>query len=176
MDQVGRWALLIGALAFGVFWQAALFNAHIEIPSLIALSIHGLSIVAIAFGLIQLERSAAIGGSPVGWAAVGLSILGSFLSFVLLAVGLSLLAISLWIKPGWRLVPGVLVAGSTALLLSYLLGARVGTEDAPDPSLEAAVLFGVAGIFIPIGLILISAKQASMARSPDDRMSTAMSS
>ena len=173
LDRIGRWALIVGALAFGVFWESALFN--IDIPWMIALGIHGLSLVTIAFGLVQLERSPAAGGSPLGWSGVVLVILGSFASFVLLAVGLSLLAVSLWIKPGWRAAPTVLVAGSLALLLSYLIGARVGTEDAPDPSLGAAVLFGAAGFLIPVGLVLISGKQAAFARSREEAMSTAHS-
>lgn len=162
MDQVGRWALVLGALAFGIFWEAALFNPNTEPPVLVALGIHGLSFMTIAFGLIQLERSSAMGGTAIGWTAVTLVSIG-FLSFVVLAVGLLLLAVSLWRKDGWLAAPSVLVAGSTALLLSYLLGARVGTEDAPDPSLGAAVLFGAAGILIPTGLILISARRASIA-------------
>ena len=173
LDRIGRWALVVGALAFGIFWESTLFD--IGIPWVIALSIHGLSFVAIPFGLIQLERSAATGGTPMGWSGVALVIVGGFASFVLLAVGLSLLAVSLWIKPGWRAVPSVLIAGSITLLLSYLLGARVGTEDAPDPSSEAAVLFGAAGFLIPIGLVLIGAKQAAIARSREEGLSTAHS-
>ena len=173
LDRIGRWALIVGSLAFGIFWESALFD--IDIPWLIALSIHGLSIATIAFGLIILERSAATGGSSIGWSGVALVIIGTFASFVLLAVGLSLVSVSLWIKPGWRAAPSVLVAGSIALVLSYLLGARVGTEGAPDPSLGAAVLFGTAGFLIPLGLVLISAKQAAIARSRGEGMSTAHS-
>ena len=169
LDRIARWALVVGALAFGIFWEAALLDSAIswlDLPWPIALSIHGLSITTIAFGLILLERSAATGGgSLIGWSGVALVIIGTFASFVLLAVGLSLLAVSLWIKPGWRAASSVLIAGSITLLLSYLLGARVGTEDAPEPSLGAAILFGAAGVLIPIGLALISTKQASIARS-----------
>lgn len=167
LDRIGRWALVVGALAFGIFWESTLFD--IDIPWPIALSIHGLSIATIALGLIHLERSAATGRSPIGWSGVALVIIGGFASFVLLAVGLSLLAVSLWIKPGWRAAPSLLVAGSIALLLSYLLGARVGTEGAPDPGLVASVLFCAAGFLIPIGLVLIGAQQGATARPHDER-------
>lgn len=171
LDQIGRWALVVGALAFGIFWESALFS--VDSPWVIALSIHGLSIVTIAFGLIHLERSGATGKSAIARVGIALIIIGSFASFVLLAAGLSLVSVSLWIKPGWRAAPSVLVAGSIALLLSYLLGGRVGTEDAPDPSLGAAILFGAAGLLIPLGLVFISAKQASITRQREEGMSTA---
>lgn len=157
VDRIGRWSLVIGALAFGIFWETALFE--VDTPWPIALSIHGLSIGTIALGLIQLQRSLVVGSSSIGWVGVALTVVGTFASFVLLALGLTLVAISLWIQPGWRAGPVVLIVGSTALLLSYLLGARVGTEGTPDPSLAAAVLFGGAGFLIPLGLVLIASEE-----------------
>jgi len=172
-DRAAVWSLIVGALAFGVVWETSLFD--IDIPWLVDLSIHGLSIATIAFGLIQLERSTAPGSSSIGWVGVTLTVIGTFASFVLLAVGLTLLAVSLWIQPGWRAGPAVLVVGSIALLLSYLLGARVGTEGAPDPSLAAAVLFGSAGFLIPTGLVLIGVKKAALMQSGKRGMATARS-
>jgi len=162
-DRAGLWSLIIGATTFGIFWERALFE--IDIPWPIALSIHGLLIATIAFGLIQLELSTSTRSSSTGWVGIALTVIGTFASFVLVAVGLTLVAISLWIRRGWRAGPAVLVVGSVALLLSYLLGARVGTEGAPDPSLAAAVLFGGAGFLIPTGLLLISAKKAALMQS-----------
>lgn len=156
LDRVGSWALIVGALAFGIFWEVTL--SDLDIPWMAALSIHGLSLATMAFGLIQLERSAVTERSWVGRTAVAVTIIGSFASVVLLAAGLSLLAVTLWREPGWRAAPSVLVTGSIALLLSYLLGARVGTEGAPDPSMAAALLFGAAGFLVPIGLILTAIK------------------
>jgi hypothetical protein len=165
VDQAGVWSLIVGALAFGVFWEIALFGTDIPWP--VALSIHGLSITTIALGLTLLERSPAT-GSSIGWIGVALTIVGTFASFVLLALGLTLVAISLVIQPGWRAGPGVLVVGSIALFISYVLGARVGTEGAPDPSVPAAVLFGIAGLLIPFGLVLIAAKAASLMHSAQE--------
>jgi hypothetical protein len=157
LDRLGRWSLVIGALAFAFFWETALFD--VDAPWVIALSIHGVSIATIAFGLIKLEQSSVTGGFPIGWVGTAMAIVGTFASFVLLSVGLTIISISLWIQRGCRAAPAITLIGSVALLLSYLLGARVGTEGARDPSLAAAVLFGGAGFLIPLGLVLIAAKK-----------------
>ncbi|MFN2489214.1 MAG: hypothetical protein ABR529_05690 [Actinomycetota bacterium] len=132
----------------------ALFDVHG--PWVITLGLHGLSIVSIALELILHQRLPDTRTSLLSWIGVVLTIIGTFASFVALALGLTLVAISLWINLGWRITPVTLVAGSIALATSYALGARVGTEGAPDPSAPAAVLFGTAAFLIPIGLILVA--------------------
>jgi hypothetical protein len=167
-DRSVPWSLRIGGLAFGVFWGTPLLGG--DMPLAIALGLHGLSIATIAFGLIQLERSAAVGRSLIRWVGVALTIIGTFAWIVLLPPGLTVVGSSLWIQRGWRVGPAVLIVGSLALFLSYLLGARVGTEGAPDPSLSAALLFGSATILIPLGLVLVAAKAASLSRAGEEAM------
>jgi len=82
-----------------------------------------------------------------------------------------LVAISLWLAREWRDISIVLIVGSIALLMSYLLGARVGTEDAADPSLVAGILFGGAVLLIPVGLLVIGVKQLGGSPSDDRGLS-----
>jgi hypothetical protein len=164
LNRAGPWLLVMGAVAFGLFWEAALLS-DADIPVAISLGVHGISIVTIAIGLIQLQLSASTDRSAIGWAGVALTIAGTAASFVLLAVGLILLAISLLRARAWRDVSTLLIVGSIALLISYLLGARVGTEDAADPSLIAGIFFGGATLLISLGLLLIGAKQLNASQS-----------
>jgi len=64
LNRVGPWFLVIGAVAFGLFWATTLFDANI--PSTISLGVHGISIVTIAIGLIHLQRSASTNRSAIG--------------------------------------------------------------------------------------------------------------
>jgi len=157
LDRAGPWLLVIGAVAFGLFWEAALLS-DADIPVAISLGVHGISIITIAMGLIHLQLSASTDRTTIGWVGVALTIAGTAASFVLLAVGLILIVISLLRAREWRDVSTLLVAGSIALLISYLLGARPGTEDAADPSLVAAIFFGGATLSISLGLLLIGVK------------------
>ena len=152
---------MLGASAFALFWTAALFGP--DIPWIVALGIHGISIGAIAFGLIELWTSLLrhTPGGRIALVGIIVSIIGSFASFILLAIGLSVIAITLW-SLGSRGVPVPLAVGSVALVASYVLGARIGTEDAPDPSLMAAVLFAVAVISIAMALVMLGLKRASI--------------
>ena len=174
LNRFGPWILVIGAVAFGLFWEAALLS-DADIPVVISLGVHGISIVAIAIGLIHLQRWGSTDGSAIGWVGVALTIAGTAASFVLLAVGLILIAISLWLAREWRDVSIILIVGSIALLMSYLLGARVGTEDAADPSLAAAILFGGAALLISLGLLLIGVKQLSGSSTNDGEVSPSLS-
>ena len=160
LDRAGPRLLVIGAVAFGLFWEAALLS-DADIPVAIALGVHGISIIAIAMGLIHLQLSASTDRSTIGWVGVALTIAGAAASFVLLAVGLILIVISLLRAREWRDVSVLLVAGSIALLISFLLGARVGTEDAADPSLVAGIFFGGATLLISLGLLLTGARLLS---------------
>ncbi len=173
LNGVGPWFLVIGAVAFGLFWGTTPFDANI--PSAISLGVHGISIVTIAIGLIHLQRSASTDGSAIGWVGVALTIVGTAASFVLLAAGLILVAISLWLAREWRDVSIVLIVGSIALLMSYLLGARVGTEDAADPSLVAGILFGGAALLISLGLLFIGVKQLGGSSTNDRGLSHSLS-
>lgn len=158
LNRVGPWFLVIGAVAFGLFWETTLLS-DADIPVAISLGVLGISIVAIVIGLIQLQRSASTDGSAIGWVGVALTIAGTAASFVLLAVGLILIAMSLWLARVWRDVSIILIVGSIVLLMSYLLGARVETEDAADPALAAAILFGGGTLLIALGLLLIGVRQ-----------------
>ena len=174
LNRAGPWFLVIGAVAFGLFWEAALLS-DADIPVAIALGVHGISIVTIAIGLIHLQRSASTDGSAIGWVGVALSIAGTAASFVLLAVGLILVAISLLRAREWRDVSTLLIVGSIALLISYLLGARVGTEDAAEPSLVAGIFFGGATLLISLGLLLIGVKQLAGSSTNHGELSPSLS-
>ena len=163
LNRAGPWLLVIGAVAFALFWEAALLS-DADIPVAISLGVHGISIVTVAMGLIHLQLSASTDRLSVGWVGVALTIAGTAASFVLLAVGLILVAISLLRAREWRDVSTLVIVGSIALLISYLLGARVGTEDAADPSLVAGIFFGGATLLISLGLLLIGVKQLAHRR------------
>jgi hypothetical protein len=156
LNSAGRWALMVGAVSFAIFWGMSL--VAIDGPWALTLGLHGLSIVSIAFGLIrQYQSTPEIRNPLLDWIGVALTIIGTFASFLILALGLTILAISLWTNDQRRLAPVVLVGGSTALALAYGLGARIGTEDAADPSLLAEILFGIGVLLISLGLLIVGA-------------------
>jgi hypothetical protein len=155
LNEAGRWALIIGAVSFAIFWGMPLLE--IDSPWAITLGLHGLLIVTIAFGLIrQQQTTMETRNTLLDWIGGVMTIIGTFASSLILAVGLTFVAISLW-RNGHRVAPVVLVGGSTALALSYALGARIGTEGAADPSLPAAVLFGIGVLLIALGLLIVAA-------------------
>ncbi len=163
LDAAGIAALILGAISFATLWEAALFELDTAWP--LALIIHGISIATIAFGLIRLQRGVLDRSARLTWVGIILAVVGSFASFVLLSVGLALVGVAVCIQRGWRAGPIVVILGSATLLASYLLGARIGTEGAPDPSTAAAASFGIAALLIPLGLILIAIAEARLIRS-----------
>jgi hypothetical protein len=76
LNRAWPWLLVMGAVAFGLFWEAALLS-DADIPVAIALGVHGISIVTIAMGLIHLQLSASTDRSAIGWAGVALTIAGT---------------------------------------------------------------------------------------------------
>ena len=49
----------------------------------------------------------------------------------------------------------VATAGSVVLLATYVLGSRVGMEDAPEPSDGLRVAFQVSVLLIAVGLVIV---------------------
>jgi hypothetical protein len=107
LDAAGIAALIVGAISFATFWEAALFELDSAWP--IALSIHGVSIATIAFGLIRLQRVVLDRSAPLTWAGIILAEVGSFASFVLLGVGLALVGVAVCIQRGWGAGPIVVI-------------------------------------------------------------------
>ena len=163
LDAAGIAALIVGAICFALFWGAALFE--LDTAWSIALGIHGVSIASIAFGLIRLQRVVLDTSRPLTWAGIILAVVGSFASLVLLGVGLAIVGVAVGNQRGWRAGPLLVILGSATLLVSYLLGVRIGTEGAPDPSTVAAASFGTAVLLIPLGLILIAIAEARISQS-----------
>jgi hypothetical protein len=147
---------MVGGVSFAIFWGMPLFE--IDGPWAITLGLHGLLIVTIAFGLIRQQQTTIRNRNPLlNWIGVALTIIGTFASSLILALGLTIFALSLWTNDQRRLAPVLLVGGSTALALAYGLGARIGTEGATDQSLFAGILFGIGVLLISLGLLTVGA-------------------
>jgi hypothetical protein len=116
LNSAGRWALMVGAVSFAIFWGMSLFA--IDGPWALTLGLHGLSIVSIAFGLIRQYQSSTESRNPLlNWIGVALTIIGTFASSLILALGLTTLAISLWTNDQRRLSPVLVIGGLQPSLL-----------------------------------------------------------
>jgi hypothetical protein len=122
---------------------------------MLSLSIHALSILAIMIGLVGGHAAFSLDGwsSVTWWLATGLAFLGLSVANVFFGVaGICLAIIALaWIRVPWT---GTLLAGGGGLwVYLYMVGVRVGDENA-RPRTETEELIGfIATIAIGLGLI-----------------------
>lgn len=154
-------ALTIGAGAFALFWGLAPTALNDELPWMVTLGFHGLSLVSLVTGLILLMRDFRLlsAGTLIARMGVIVAVVGLLTVFPLIPVGFLLLAVGLLLVRLHRAAAGMLGVGSVALLLSVITGARVGMEDAPTMSGPATAWFQVSVWLIAAGLATIGGSQ-----------------
>lgn len=155
--RIGGSSLVLGSFAFLIFWGAAPTSVNDTIPRLVALAVHGMSIVLLSIGLVLTVRDVTqpIVGSWVTRAGAAVAIIGLLTVFPLVPVGLGIFAIGLLLAGRDRIGAVVAAAGSMVLLATYVLGARVGMEDAPELSDGLRVAFQVSVLLIAVGLVIV---------------------
>lgn len=156
-DTATRISLIIGSVAFGLFWGSTLVD--LQAPWMISLGMHGLSIILISFGLINRQRTA--DGSQfhrrLGWTAVAVTIAGLLTVVPLFATGFALVGLSLLTWRRW--LPGaVLTLGGLVFFAAYVFGTRIGDEAASKPDAGLSVIFAVALVLIVGGLSAIGVR------------------
>jgi hypothetical protein len=154
---IGGWSLVLGSFAFLIFWGAAPLSVNDAIPWPVALAVHGMSIVLLSIGLVLTARYVAepIAGSRVTRAGAAVAIAGLLAVLPLIPVGFGIFAVGLVLAGRDRIAAVVVAAGSVVLLATYVFGARVGVEDAPELSDGLRVAFQVSVLFIAIGLVIV---------------------
>ena len=161
MRTISGTALVVGGLAFGLFWGQSLFDRG-ERSRLLSLGMHGLSIFLLTFGLIAMQRAAT--GAPrrrrLGWIGVGLCIAGLWTVLPLLGLGFALLGLSL-IGTRHSLVGSLLSVGAVLFAAAYLFGTHLGDEGAAEPDTGLRIVFAVALVLIAGALALIGFRHAA---------------
>lgn len=140
-----------------IFWGAAPTSVNDAIPWPVALAVHGMSISLLSIGLVLTARyvTQPIVGSWVTRAGAAVAIAGLLTVFPLIPVGFGIFAIGLVLAGRDRIGAVVATAGSVVLLATYVLGARVGMEDAPELSDGLRVAFQVSVLLIAVGLVIV---------------------
>ena len=154
---IGGWSLVLGSFAFLIFWGAAPTSVNDAIPWPVALAVHGMSMVLLSIGLVLTARyvTQPIVGSWVTRAGAAVAIAGLLTVFPLIPVGFGIFAVGLVLAGRDRIGAVVATAGSVVLLATYVLGARVGMEDAPELSDGLRVAFQVSVLLIAVGLVIV---------------------
>ncbi len=155
--RIGAWSLVLGSCAFLIFWGAAPTSVNDTIPWPLALAVHGMSIVLLSIGLVLTARyvTQPIAGYRMTRAGAAVAIAGLLIVFPLIPVGLGIFAVGLVLAGRDRIGAVVATAGSVVLLATYVLGSRVGMEDAPEPSDGLRVAFQVSVLLIAVGLVIV---------------------
>ena len=155
--RIGGWSLVLGSFAFLIFWGAAPTSVNDAVPWLVALALHGMSMVLLSIGLVLTARCVTqpIVGCWVTRAGAAVAIAGLLTVFPLIPVGFGIFAIGLVLAGRDRIGAVVATAGSVVLLATYVLGARVGMEDAPELSDGLRVAFQVSVLLIAVGLVIV---------------------
>jgi hypothetical protein len=157
---IGGWSLIVGGAAFGAFWAVSPTSIDDVLPWIAGLAVHGVSIVALATGLLLLAF-AALRGPSGRWiaAGAGVAILGLLTVFPLFPAGLAVVAWGLW-RDGWPRIATVptLVGASGLLILAVgryvAVGAAIaGDEGAPGLAPTLAAAFVATIVLTAAGLI-----------------------
>jgi hypothetical protein len=153
-------SLIAGAVAFGLFWGREL--VEVEPPWMLSLAVHGLSILLISLGLINMQRKteASPAQRTVGWIAVTMTILGLLTILPLFLIGLACLGILWVVSRNWVRGSAVTI-GALVFLAAYLFGSRIGDEGARELSDALSAVFASALVLIVGGLVATGLQQAS---------------
>jgi hypothetical protein len=156
-SRIGAWSLVLGSFAFLIFWGAAPTSVNDTIPWPLALAVHGTSIVLLSIGLVLTARyvTQPIVGIRMTRAGAAVAIAGLLMVFPLIPVGFGTFTVGLVLAGRDRIGAVVATTGSVVLLATYILGARVGMEDAPEPSDGLRVAFQVSVLLIVVGLVIV---------------------
>ena len=157
-------ALVAGGLAFAVIWVTS--ASDLNFPWIVSLGVHGTSIVLVGAGL--LLTASRVDRPPWGrrlivfgaWATVG----GLLTVLPLIPVGLGIFGAGLIIARRSPAGGVALAAGATILLATYVLGARVGFEDAPPLSAGLRLAFQAGALLVLLGLSLLGTGDIRRAR------------
>ncbi len=152
--SLGGYALVVGALAFAVFWVMSATSFD-DVPWAASLAIHGASIACLLFGLAALAPELRSPGATNRMVLVGVAItaVGLLTVFALIPLGLVLVGIGRLTARADTIPAALLVAGSVGLLTAVIAGVRVGMEDAPSLGLGSMLWFQGSAILIAAGLI-----------------------
>jgi hypothetical protein len=153
VNQMSGTSLVIGSLAFGLFWGRELVD--VQPPWPVSLGVHGLSVLLIAFGLIQVQRQleASQRLRQIAWIAVVAVIVGQVALLPLFAIGLAVFAIILMLSSRRWLSGAAMTAGSLVFMAAYVFGTHIGDQTYPSPGQGLSVVFAAALALI-VGVIL----------------------
>jgi hypothetical protein len=151
-------ALIVAGLGSGTFWGLGLFDVF-DAPRAAGLALHGLWVVSLAFGMIQLVRPLRGSAAAAGWVGVAATIIGMITSFPLFGVGLIAFATTLWQLETRRPVAAALVVGAVLLLGSLPLEGRFDGAGTPELGTPAALLFAPAVLLVSLSLVLLGWQQ-----------------
>ena len=156
LERFAGASLAVGGLLYFLFYGSTVGGFGLADDYwMLGLSIHALSILAVMVGLVGGHGAFALDGwsSVTWWFATGLAFLGLSVANVFFGVAVICLAIIafVWIRAPWTGVP--LAVGGGLWVYLYMVGVRVGDENA-RPRTEAEELIGVvATISIALGMI-----------------------
>ena len=148
-------SLIVGSTLYFLFYGPTLGGFGLgDQYWMLTLSVHGLSILAIAVGLIGGHAALDLDGwrSRTWWLSTGMAFLGLTLAnifFALAMLGFAVIAISIRSLP----TGAMLGIGGVFWTYLYLLGVRVGDEDARARTGGEEVLGLVAVSLMSLGLI-----------------------
>ena len=155
---LGACALILGALAFLVFWGSdvawddKLLGA--AVPWWIRLAVHGIAIVLMTSGLIMRNWIAPTSDAATRYEriAAGVSIAGLLTVLPLFFVGIALLGVVTIVARGLFAAGLALLLGATLFAVTYGSGVRLGFEDGPPLSQIDKVLAASSITLVTIGL------------------------
>lgn len=155
-ERFAGWGLMAGGALYWLFYGSTVGGFGLgDDYWMLTLAVHALSIVAIMLGLIGARAAFSLDGwgSTVWWVATALAFLGLTVAnvfFAWAAFGLAVVAFVSLRHPG---TAGLLVVGGGLWLYLYLVGVRVGDQNA-RPRTETEELIGlIATILLALGLI-----------------------
>jgi len=155
---LGACALILGAVAFLVFWGSDVAwddkLLGVAAPWWIRLAVHGLAIVFITLGLVMpfWMTPALDSATRYERIASGLSIAGLLTVLPLFFVGIALLGV-VTIAARGNLAAGLtLLLGAVLFAVSYGSGVRLGFEDGPPLSQIDRVLAASSITLVTIGI------------------------
>jgi hypothetical protein len=161
---VGGWALIVGGLAFALFWAGAAASTtfDVDLPWFAGLAVHGISIVTLVTGLVLLALSTlrAPSGRIIAVGA-GVAVLGLLMVFPLFPAGLAVVAAGL-LRDGWpREVAMTTLVGALGLLALMVwryvtIGEAIaGDEGAPPLETVPAIAYVVTVVITAAGVVML---------------------
>lgn len=155
-ERVAGLGFIAGGVLYWLFYGATLAGFSLGDDFwMLGLSMHALSILAIMVGLIGGHAAFSLEGwaSILWWVSTGLAFLGLSIAIVFFAVAAFGLAVVAVVSLRRRWVAALLGLGGGAWLYLYLVGVRVGDENA-RPVTETEELIGtVATAILALGLM-----------------------